>query len=65
MRYDIFFYRPLRLEPRNGTLWAGHWCSIHSEDLRIREAVLGEGVEGVFAPSQFAITGRRCSKRAR
>ena len=30
---------PLRLSPAVGSaaLWSGHWCSIHAEDLSLRE----------------------------
>ncbi|CAJ1418094.1 unnamed protein product [Effrenium voratum] len=39
MRYDIIFRRPLRLPPAvEGTLWTGFWCSVHSEQLDLREA---------------------------
>ena len=72
MRYDILFRNPLQLslEGNNSTLWSSHWCSIHSEDLSVREVVLtpewdpdlvGPDVRfqatGIFAPSQFVETG--------
>ncbi|CAE7537723.1 Clec16a [Symbiodinium natans] len=68
MRYDIFFRSPLRLTPAVGSpaLWTGHWCSIHAEDLGVREVVLTNDrsimdvryrPSGVYAPSQFAPTG--------
>ncbi|CAE7431198.1 Clec16a, partial [Symbiodinium pilosum] len=71
MRYDlvVLMRAPLRLSPAVGSaaLWSGHWCSIHAEDLSLRElAVLTHDPSfrhvryrpsGVFAPSQFAPTG--------
>ena len=73
MRYDILFRNPLQLfleGSSNSTLWSSHWCSIHSEDLSVREVVLtpewdpdlvGPDVRfqasGIFAPSQFVETG--------
>lgn len=67
MRYDILFRRPLNLWlSSNETLWTSHWCSIHSEDLLVREVVLSWEPHagdprfqktGVLAPSQFAPVG--------
>lgn len=69
MRYDIFFRRPLRLAhiccPID-RLWTGHWCSVHAEDLSVREVILSHEPDvsdvrqrsgGVLAPSQFAPFG--------
>lgn len=69
MRYDIFWRQPLKLAQLvlpTEHLWTGHWCSIHSEDLAVREVVLNTSrdeqdirsqIAGIYAPSQFAPSG--------
>lgn len=68
MRFDILLLRPLRLADtvNSDRLWTGHWCSIHSKDLAVREVVLNltnhfqderYHSSGIFAPSQFSTTG--------
>eukprot|EP00439_Symbiodinium_sp_Y106_P039075 s3782_g4.t1 len=68
MRYDVLFRSPLRVSPAVGSsaLWTGHWCSIHAEDLAVREVVLTHDrnisdvrykTSGIYAPSQFATVG--------
>lgn len=70
MRYDIFWRRPLRLDQiaasnLSGKLWTGHWCSVHAEDLSVRNVFLAPvgtaadnltlvHTSGVFAPSPLA-----------